>query len=162
MTEPETTLKELLERGGIYYNLKGGSIPEILVTLIKKIPESKNIGSDFLLKTVMERETILPTGIGSGIAVPHPRNPAAESPEKQFVAIAFLDNPMDWKAPDGIPVNTLFLIVSASAKCHLKILSEIAFLCREENFMLLLKERASQETLIRFIKEIEQKWIQED
>ena len=152
-------LGEMLERGGIYYSLKGSSIHEILGTLIKKIPGSKTMDAEKLLKAVMEREALMSTGIGNGIAIPHPRNPAAESSDKQFAALAFLDHPMDWKAPDGNPVDTLFLIVSASARYHLKMLSVIAFLCQNEEFTGLMKERVSQETLIRFIKESEQKWI---
>jgi PTS system nitrogen regulatory IIA component len=101
------------------------------------------------------------TGIGKGIALPHPRNPMAADRGSQFTALGFLEHPVQWNAPDGEPVHTLLFIVSASAKLHLHTLSQINFFCQDDAFAGLLKNRASQEAIIKYIKETEQDWKQE-
>ena len=74
------------------------------------------------------------------------------------IALAFLENPVDWNSLDGEPVDTLLLIVSSSAKSHLKTLSSITFFCQQNVFLKLLRERASRENLIKYIKDTEREW----
>jgi PTS system nitrogen regulatory IIA component len=159
MNKPENGLGELIKRGGIYYSVPGKSVQEVLESLAAKIPALKTISKEDLLKAMLEREALMSTGIGRGIAVPHPRNPLVQ-PEEQFAALAFLENPVDWKALDGKAVETLFVIVSASAKLHLQSLSAITYFCQQEAFQKLLKEKAPQEKLVCYINEAEENWIQ--
>jgi PTS system nitrogen regulatory IIA component len=158
MIKPETSLGELIKRGGIYYSVPGNSVQEALKSLCAKIPAPKTISPEYLLKAMLEREALMSTGIGRGIAVPHPRNPLVQ-PEEQFAALAFLEYPVDWKALDGKAVETLFVIVSASAKLHLQTLSAITFFCQQEDFRSLLKERAQEGKLVEYISETEKNWI---
>ena len=151
-------LGELLERGGIYYDFPGNSVQEILEMLFAKVPVPPSIPAEDLIQAVKEREALMSTSIGGGIALPHPRNPLITKMEEQFVALAFLKNPVDWKALDAKPVDTLLLIVSSSAKSHLGILSGITFFCKEKAFLKLLRDRAPCDTLIDFIKDTERKW----
>ena len=176
-TETSPGLGELIERGGIYYALPGHSVREILETLVAVTwaavahPAAPSVltasvaatsvaitPAQDLLQAVLEREALMSTGIGHGIAVPHPRNPLVNKTEEQFAALAFLQNPIDWNALDGKPVDTVLLVVSSSAKSHLKTLSSITFFCQHEAFLKLLKERAPRETLTGFIKDTEQEW----
>jgi len=55
-------------------------------------------------------------------------------------------------------VDILMLIVSASAKEHLRTLSKINFFCREEDFRRMLRERAGEEELLCYIRETEKNW----
>ncbi|MCL2831931.1 MAG: PTS sugar transporter subunit IIA [Treponema sp.] len=149
---------ELLERGGIYYGLPGGPVQKILETFINTIRIPDSITSRILLKAVMEREALMTTGIGNGIAVPHPRNPVITAPEEQFAAIGFLEHSADWKALDGKPVNSLILLVSASAQYHLKTLSIVSFFCQQDEFNKLLNEKAEGSKIIDYIKNTEKNW----
>jgi PTS system nitrogen regulatory IIA component len=98
------------------------------------------------------------TGIGKGIALPHPRNPLVQPGSGQFVALAFLEHPVGWNSLDGEQADTLLLIVSASAKEHLQTLSKINFFCRQEDFYRLLKARPQKEEILRYIRETEKTW----
>jgi len=160
MKKPEG-LGDLIERGGVFYGLPGNSVREILETLVAKIPVPSAMPSTItqdLLQAILEREALMSTSIGRGIALPHPRNLLLTKEEDQFVALAFLENSVDWKALDNKPVDTLLLIVSSSAKSHLKTLSTITFFCQQEAFLKLLKERAPREAIIGYIKDTEEKW----
>ena len=158
MIDKRTYLWELIEAGGIYHLLKGSTVQEVLKELVHNIHKQKTIEGETLLKAILEREALMSTSIGQGIAIPHPRNPIIAKDEDQFCALAFLEQGVDWNALDGNKVNTLMLLVSSSAKSHLKTLSEITFFSRQDDFIKLLEQRASRETIIRYIKDTEQMW----
>ena len=151
-------LAELIKRGGLYRDIQGNNPREVLGALIGALPPIPSVPADKLLEAALEREALMSTGIGGGIALPHPRNPLAASDTEQFTALAFLARPIDWNSLDGERVDTLFLIVSSSAKQHLQTLSEITFFCRQEEFCRLLKERAGEEELLFYIREAEKNW----
>jgi PTS system nitrogen regulatory IIA component len=151
-------LAALIDRGGLYPNLRGTNPGEVLEAFIRALPPIPSVSADELLKAVMEREALMSTGIGGGIALPHPRNPLAGVDSEQFVALGFLDTPVNWNSLDGEKVDALLLIVSSSAKQHLQTLSKITFFCRQKDFCRLLKERAPLEELLCFIKETEKNW----
>jgi PTS system nitrogen regulatory IIA component len=164
MMKPETgeeSLAELIKRGGVLYDVSGNRPREILAGIINRVSLPLSIEKDSLLNAVMEREALMSTGIGRGIALPHPRNPAVSEGGQQFVTIAFPAFPVDWNALDGNLVHTVMLIVAASAKEHLHILSKINFLCQQENFYHLLLNGASRDEIAGLIGEAEQAWKKE-
>ena len=154
----EERLADLIERGGIYRNIKGKNPEEVLIELIGSLPLFPSIPADNLLQAVLEREDLMPTGIGRGIAVPHPRNPLILPGSEQFAVLAYLENPVDWNSLDGEKVDTLLLIITSTAKQHLVALSEINFLCRQKDFLRLLRERAGLDELLVFIREMQKQW----
>ena len=158
METEESGLAELIERGGIYRNIQGTILREVLTALVKIIPPIPTVPPDRLLEAVLEREALMSTSTGRCIALPHPRNPLINAENKQFTALAFLKNPVDWNSLDGERVDTLFFIVSASAKQHLHTLSEINFFCRNNDFYRLLKNRANDKDILQFIRETEESW----
>jgi PTS system nitrogen regulatory IIA component len=157
----EESLADLVNRGGVYNDIPGANPREILTGVIDRIPMPPGIGKDSLLTAVLEREALMSTGIGKGVALPHPRNPVIHEGSAQLVAIAFPARPVNWNALDGKPVHTALLIVSASAKQHLHILSKVNFLCQQENFYQLLQSKASREKITQAIREAEQAWEKE-
>ena len=148
----------MIERGGIHRDVCGTTPREVLSTLVETFLPVSSVSQDKLIEAVLEREALMTTCIGDGVAVPHPRNFLVTDDSEQFAALAFLKNPVDWNSLDGKQVDTLLLIVSASAKQHLQMLAEMTFFCRQENFRRLLNKRASREDLLRFIREAEKNW----
>jgi nitrogen PTS system EIIA component len=156
----EWTLTALVDRGGVYYNVPGVSPKDLIAGMIGLMPPVKAVASEELHRQIMEREAIVSTGVGHGIALPHPRNPVlAGSNEEPLVAIAFPVMPVDWDTQDGSKVHTVFLIISASAKQHLNTLSKINFLCQKEKFRNLIEARVSKNEIIAAIKEAENSWV---
>jgi PTS system nitrogen regulatory IIA component len=149
---------DLIKRGGVWYELAGENPAAFLTGLVGSIALPATIDRALLLQTILERESLMSTAMGMGIAIPHPRNPLIQDVSEQFVSIAFPRHPIDWNALDGVPVNTVILIVSASAKLHLKTLSEVNFLCQQDSFRKLLDTRPSQEIIIEVIHAIETTW----
>jgi PTS system nitrogen regulatory IIA component len=151
-------IAELLKRGGFYYRISGTSPKEILSHFVEKIKLPVSVKRQELLTAVLEREELMSTAAGNGIALPHPRNPAVSAASDQFIALAFPDKPVDWGALDGQPVDTVLLIVSASPKLHLRSLQRLSFFCRDREFCSLLENRAPEEAILSYIKKTEETW----
>ncbi|MBU0927825.1 MAG: PTS sugar transporter subunit IIA [Spirochaetes bacterium] len=88
---------------------------------------------DALIRAVMEREALAPTGLGDDCAIPHAQDDSA--PETAVAAIR-LAEPMDFGAPDGTPARLVFLIVGPkdSAAAHLRLLSRLARVLCDDDF----------------------------
>ena len=158
MAERQKGLAELLEKGGVVNNITGTTLREVLSALVHSYRSRLPISPETLFEAVLEREAMMSTGFGKGIAFPHPRNPIVTAEDDQFATLAFLKYPVDWNSLDGERVDTLVLIVTASARQHLRILSEITYFCRQDAFSKMLKEHASLENILRYIREAERKW----
>jgi PTS system nitrogen regulatory IIA component len=157
----DALLSSLVERGGIFYELSGNTVEALIAEFIRRLPGPEDGEGGFktdLYRAVLEREALMATGIGHGIALPHPRNPLVREAGEQFVSIGFSAVPLDWGALDGKPVHTALLIVSASAKFHLHTFSKINFLCQDEAFLSLLRDRAPRDRIIGAIREAERRW----
>jgi len=155
---PSPNLASLVSRGGVYHNVPGAVPKELLATVVNCLPPLPSLDVNALYQQILEREALVSTGIGNGIALPHPRNPMMGEDGEPFVAVIFPAQPLDWNAPDGIKVHTLFLIVSSSTKQHLNTLSKINFLCQQEEFYDLIKARTSEEVIVAAIQKAETKW----
>jgi PTS system nitrogen regulatory IIA component len=156
--EIEWNLASLVERGGVYNNVPGANSKELLAAVINCLPPIPSLDPKELYREILEREALVSTGIGRGIALPHPRNLMLGENGKPLVAVVFSAQPLDWNSPDGNKVHTIFLIVSSSTKQHLNTLSKINFLCQQEKFYFLIEERAPEENIIAAIREAETTW----
>jgi PTS system nitrogen regulatory IIA component len=152
------SLSDLLRRGGVYYNIAGANPVEVLSELSRAIVMPTGVEREDLLRAILEREALMPTAIGHGIAIPHPRSPLIRDAGEQRVCVAFLKTPVAYNALDRKPVSTLFLILSAEARLHLGILAEISHLCQKPEFLGFLEGRPSTEELARHVEEIEASW----
>lgn len=132
-----------LARGGILHGVAGATPDEILRALVAAAPLTAGADSSSLLAQLQARETMASTGLGSGVALPHPRSPSADFVREPIVIIATLAKPVDWRALDGRPVHSVILLVSPSPQQHLQVLSRIAFLLREPRFLGALERAAA-------------------
>jgi mannitol/fructose-specific phosphotransferase system IIA component (Ntr-type) len=106
---------------------KAGVIAELTQHLVARS------GGTFkeVLGAVEEREAVLSTGIGFGVAIPHARSPAVA---ELSLVCGVSPEPVPYDSIDGEPVRLFFLIVGpeASAGQHVKVLSRIARLVRRD------------------------------
>ncbi|MFP6640889.1 MAG: helix-turn-helix domain-containing protein, partial [Myxococcota bacterium] len=82
-----------LERGGVPISMAGTSMQDILSQLVDSAPDvSEEIRAE-LLAELLARETLSSTGMGAGVAIPHPRMPDSKFTTKPKVLIAQLQGP---------------------------------------------------------------------
>lgn len=133
-SEEGVSLIRAVHLGGIHYKIEGEAPPELFHQVANLLPFSPRLASTFketLHASLMERETLVSTGIGHGIALPHPRHPIDWGLGEPAVGIFFLDHPVDFRAIDGEPVYLLLVILCATVKGHLKMLSRVSHLVND-------------------------------
>jgi nitrogen PTS system EIIA component len=104
----------------------------VIAELTRHLTQRSGGSFDEVLEAVEEREAVLSTGIGFGVAIPHARSPAVR---ELSLVCGVSQTPVPFDSIDGEPVRLFFLIVGpeSSAGQHVKVLSRIARLVRREN-----------------------------
>lgn len=142
-------LKNLTSESLISTNQSFTSKAEVLRYLIKQLAVAGKIQSeeDFY-KTVMERESLSPTGFEGGLAIPHGKSSTVK--EAAF-AVATLQKPIgSWESVDpNNKVELVFLLAipkSEEGSTHLSLLAELVTrLSNEEYKNKLIEAKNSQE-----------------
>jgi PTS system nitrogen regulatory IIA component len=152
---PATRLADALQAGGIFYHLTGSSKEEALRAVVDIIPLPADIERDFIFHMLLAREQLASTGVGDGIAIPHPRNPILLHVHAPLVSLCFLENAVDFGALDGKPVFALITIITANARLHLHLLSRLSFCLRDPRLQEALDRRAPREEILQQIALVE-------
>jgi len=129
---PMIKLSKFLEEGLIEFNLKSKDKDSAINELVELASKSKLVkNADELLKAVMEREELVTTGVGYGVAFPH-----AKTRSVKGVVIAFgrSKKGLDFEAMDKKPVFLFFLIAAPedAIGAHLNVMAELSFLMKSE------------------------------
>lgn len=101
-------------------------------TLIQKAVESPNIQDhETFEKAIFEREFIVSTGIGLGIAIPHVK---IDSVKDMTVTIGISKDGIDWEAIDNEPVHIVLLIAGSKEQhqLYLRLLSKFILVLKKE------------------------------
>ena len=120
------SLSAALRVGGVQRDVPGKAVPEVLQAVVERLPLPPSLDRGFLLQMLLAREQLGSTGVGNGLALPHPREPLVLRVAAPLVAVAWLAEPVDFGAADGKPVHTLFTLVTPSVRLHLHLLAQLA------------------------------------
>ncbi|MBL8436757.1 MAG: PTS IIA-like nitrogen regulatory protein PtsN [Zoogloeaceae bacterium] len=94
---------------------------------------NQGINRSVVFDSLFAREKLGSTGLGQGIAIPHGRIKGLKEATGAFFRLA---EPVQFDAPDGRPVNLLFvlLVPEQATEQHLQLLSELAQMFSERSF----------------------------
>ena len=148
-------LLDILSPESIIVDLKGESKEEIITELVNSLPVGDAITDrDQVLQAVIDREKIMSTGIGDGIAIPHGKSAAVT---ELVAAMGTQRRGMDFDALDGEPAYVFFLLVSPAnvSGPHIKALARISRLLKNDEFKKKLIEAGSAEEIIASIEAAE-------
>ena len=92
-----------------------------------------------VFEALMARERLGSTAVGDGVAIPHCRLDACTTPMAALVRLA---EPVDFDAPDGKPVDLLFVLVvpGEAHEEHLQLLASAARALNEPAYRTALRE----------------------
>ena len=107
-----------------------------------------------ILAAVRERESVLSTGIGGGVAIPHGKTPVVD---QLIVAAGIAGTPVEFDALDGQPVELFFLLIGpeSASGAHVKTLSRISRLLRREPLRTALRAAKSAEEFLGIVRSSE-------
>lgn len=155
IAEPFEPLLTVMKRGGVFYDIGGGDVESVLASAVRCLPDRTEHEKKTLHERLMQRELLTSTGIGKGIAIPHPRTPLSDDSSGTLVTTCFLKEPVPFHAVDGQPVFVLFVLLSSTSRRHLHLLSRLSYCVRDDSFIRFLEERPDPETLFARIAEVE-------
>lgn len=104
-----------------------------------------------IVDALLERERIGSTGIGFGTAIPHIK---VEKIDRLYSIIAVLEEPVDYDAIDGNPVDIIFMLIApAESKTtqHLKSLALASRFLKDEETRQALRGAQTPEDVIKLI-----------
>jgi PTS system nitrogen regulatory IIA component len=143
------SLRGAIERGGVYHDIRGDGRESVLyaVTRVPGVPST--IPREHLYDLLLSREALASTGVGDGIAIPHPRDPLVVRVDEPVILLCFLEQAVDFSALDGAPIRVLFVALAPSIHVHLQMLSRIAHALHDPHFRELLGARAPAGDILR-------------
>lgn len=111
--------------------ISADSKPQILADLAACFASVYALDADVVLDGIEEREKLGSTGFGRGVAIPHARIEGLERPVATFFR---LENPVEFAAADGMPVDCVFGLLSPAhaGATHLQALAAVSRLMRDE------------------------------
>ena len=150
-------ITDLLSKESVLLNADVNDKEACLVKLVDLMDASGKISDrESYLNAVHEREKEGTTGVGNGIAIPHGRCKGVKEPG---LAAMTIPSGVEYKALDSKPVDLAFLIAApeGSGSMHLEILSKLATMLMDENFVADLKKAKTVEEFLKVIDDAEEK-----
>jgi fructose-specific phosphotransferase system IIA component len=149
------TIFSLLRPETVIPNMEASDKSEVLERLVSSLKGQVSNGElEKIREAVFEREKIMSTGVGKGLAIPHGK---AAGIEQTYAAFGMLKDAVDYEAIDDQPVNMVFLLVGpqASNSLHIKMLSRISRLMNNSDFRDRLRKCETADEIIEQFKDEE-------
>ena len=157
--EAPDTLLETMDRGGVFYDTAGETVADVIKAGVDQITCFGTEGhKKSLFESLLAREELMSTGIGKGVAIPHPRTPLDYGEIPAFITTCFLKKPVDYEAVDHQPVFVLFFLICPSSKRHLHLLARLSFCLRDEKFIQFLADNPDQSSFFKKIAELDRRF----
>lgn len=132
--------------------LNADSRDAALKELIAKAKESGHLkDSQIFFDALIERERIISTGIGMGVAIPHAK---LDAYEEFFIVIGILQKGVEWNSLDRAPVRLIFMVGGPDDKQteYLQILSSLTMAIKDEERRKKILTRNSPEAIMELFK----------
>lgn len=146
-------ITDILSQDTMILSLKATTKEGAIDEMIAKLDEKGKINDASLFKKeIMKREKESSTGIGDGIAMPHAKTKAVNTPTVLF---AKSENGLDYDALDGQPAFLFFMIAATDGanQTHLETLAALSRLLIHPDFVGKLRDATSTKEVIALFDE---------
>lgn len=152
-------IMDFLNENAVEANVVAGDKKGVIEELVELLVQSGSIKQSDkaeITQVLLERESLGSTGIGQSVGIPHGKS---DRVNELVGAFGRSVNGVDFESLDGAPVHLFFLLVAPhdSAGPHLKALARISRLLKDRFFREELKKAKDSTTLVRIIKEEDEK-----
>ncbi|MEM8628765.1 MAG: PTS sugar transporter subunit IIA [Chlamydiota bacterium] len=140
-----------LHKGAFLKDVPGKEKEAVIRESVAVMAETLVLDANVLTDLLLDRERLMPTSLGCGIAVPHTRDflfPGASD----FVSVVYLKDPIEYGALDGKKVHTLFFLFACEDKTHLHLLAKLAHFVNSEQNREFLAGRPEKKELLQYVK----------
>ena len=148
-------LSKFCEESLVSFHMKAATKRAVIDELVSLAATSNMVKDpDQLLSDIREREELVTTGVGYGVAFPH-----AKTRSVKGIVIAFgrSDTGINFDAMDHKPVNLFFLIAAPedAIGAHLNVMARLSFLMKSAENRQKLMEASSPGDVLALIDKID-------
>lgn len=125
-------IRDLLQPEAVVADLKAANKKQLLQELARYASKITGVNDRKIFETLLERERLGSTGVGSGIAIPHGK---LSDFKRLYGVFARLDRPVEFDSIDEQPVDLIFLLLApeGAGADHLKALARVSRLLRDSS-----------------------------
>ena len=129
--------------------LAGGELLDAIVADLDRKGLVSDAGT--VRRDLRERESVMSTGVGNGVAIPHAYT---DGVDRLVVAFYRTERPVEFAALDGRPVDLFFVILGPkqSRREHIKFLAKVSRLLNHEDFREQLRQAVDDEAVLAVLK----------
>ncbi len=132
---PLLPIPELVSRNRIVLGLAAGNKESILRRLVDPLIDDELLARPTnYMSALIDRERMLSTAIGDGVALPHIREPEESGLRQNCMVLGICQEGADFGALDGKPTHIFLLIGSTSTEAHLRLMAKSALMFRIPGF----------------------------
>jgi len=127
-------ISDFLDPDNVVFDLEAGTKTRALHLLAARASRALGIEEERIFSALHAREKLGSTGIGKGFAIPHTSLPELQKP---FGLFARLVTPVNFEAPDGLPVEFIFVLLSPAdnRSLHVSALASISRQIRSKSVL---------------------------
>lgn len=119
-------LSRLLKAEHVVVDLWPGTREDVLRQLVQPLLRTRFIDREKpFVDKLLERERIVSTAVGRGVAIPHLRNPQENPGGGPVLVVGICRDGTDFEALDGEKTHLFFLLCSDSEVVHLRVLAKV-------------------------------------
>ena len=149
-------LYRAIHKGGVISNISSTKKEVIIAETMEKMAPKMGIDSEVAVELLLDREMLMPTSIGHGIAVPHTREFLLKG-FSDTVLVVYPESPMEWGALDETAVHTIFFLFACDDKRHLSLLAKIAHLTSSPEALEFFQTKPDKQKVLEQVKRLESK-----
>ncbi len=129
-------LSRLVSPERVLMDIQPGTKEEILRRLVGLLGESGVVPdvNDYY-ERLLQREEMVSTALGRGIAFPHVRHPDQAPARSPVIVLGICRPGTDFDSLDGNPTHVFALCCSSSEAMHLRLLAKVTLLLRADGMM---------------------------
>lgn len=148
------TVSDALSSGSVLYRIHGSNRDEALDELFATLPRTGAFNAKDCKFSILAREALAPSSL-AGIACMAPSSDHPVFLEQSLIILAFLEEPVNFKALDGMPAVAIFLVLAANASEQAILETRLRRLLMEADFVAEIKKQPARKELSQYILEFE-------
>ncbi len=145
-------LSDLFDPGNVVVDFPVAGKSELLRAMVSDLDSRGQVSNvELAAADVIERERVMSTGIGGGVAIPHAYTDGVSRLVAGFYRTA---EPVDFEALDGKPVDLFFIILGPreSRRDHIKFLAKVSRLLNHDDFRADLRSAAGADGVMSVLR----------
>lgn len=143
-------VSDALLSGSVLYRIHGGNRDEALDELLLTLPQTGAFNPRNCKFSILDREALVPSSL-DGVACMAPSSEHPVFVDRSLIILAFLEQPTDFMALDGLPTRIIFLLLPANSQEMAILMTRLQRLLMEPGFRAEIMKEPPRKELLEFI-----------